>query len=152
MTLIKWDPFGDLITIQDKMNRLFEDTMTRSRVLGTDEELAMTQWAPAVDIYETEGEIVLKAELPEVNKEDVEISVDNNILTLTGERKFEKETKKENYHRIERSYGSFKRSFTLPTMVDQENIKASFKDGVLHIQMAKKEESKPRQIQIQGKE
>lgn len=151
MAIIRWDPFSDLLSIQDKMNRLFEDTMTRSRSFGPDEELGVSSWIPAVDIYETENEIVLKAELPEVKKEDVNINIENNVLTLSGERKFEKETKKENYHRIERSYGVFKRSFTLPTVVDQENIKATFNDGVLQVNMAKRQETKPRQIEIEAK-
>lgn len=151
MAIIRWDPFSDLLSIQDKMNRLFEDTMTRSRSFGPDEELGVSSWIPAVDIYETENEIVLKAELPEVKKEDVNINIENNVLTLSGERKFEKETKKENYHRIERSYGVFKRSFTLPTVVDQENIKATFNDGVLQVNMAKRQEIKPRQIEIEAK-
>ncbi|MBN2134282.1 MAG: Hsp20/alpha crystallin family protein [Acidobacteria bacterium] len=148
MALIKWDPFGDLITIQEKMNKLFEDTMNRPGAYGADEELGLASWAPPVDIYETENEVVLKAELPEIDKEKVEIHVDNNILTLSGHRELEKETKKENYHRIERSYGSFKRSFTLPTTIDQEKIDAKFENGVLKISMPKREESKPRQIEI----
>lgn len=151
MAIIRWDPFSDLLSIQDKMNRLFEDTMTRSRTFGPDEDMGVSNWTPAVDIFETDTEIVLKAELPEVKREDVNINIENNVLTLTGERKFEKETKKENYHRIERSYGVFKRSFTLPTVVDQENIKAMFQDGVLQVSMAKREESKPRQIEIESK-
>jgi HSP20 family protein len=151
MALIRWDPFSDLLSIQDKMNRLFEDSLTRTRAFGPDEELGVSSWTPAVDIFETDTEIVLKAELPEIKREDVQINIENNVLTLSGERKFEKETKKENYHRIERSHGVFKRSFTLPTVVDQENIKATFVDGVLQMNMAKREESKPRQIEIQSK-
>ena len=151
MALIRWDPFSDLLSIQDKMNRLFEDSLTRTRAFGPDEELGVSSWTPAVDIFETDTEIVLKAELPEIKREDVQINIENNVLTLSGERKLEKETKKENYHRIERSYGVFKRSFTLPTVVDQENIKATFVDGVLQMNMAKREESKPRQIEIQSK-
>jgi HSP20 family protein len=151
MALIKWDPFNDLISIQDKMNKLFEDTMSRGGSLRGDEDLQMTQWAPPVDIYETENEIILKAELPEVDKKNVTINIENNILTLAGTREFEKETKKENYHRVERSYGSFKRSFTLPATIDQEKIDASFSNGVLKITMIKKEESKPKQIEIKTK-
>jgi len=152
MTLIKWDPFGDLISIQEKMNRLFDDTLIRSDSYGSDEELRMANWAPPVDIYETENEIVLKAELPEIEKNSVEINVDNNMLILCGHRELEKETEKENYHRIERSYGSFKRSFTLPTTVDQNKIDAAFKNGVLKIVMTKKLDSKPRQIEIKNEE
>jgi HSP20 family protein len=151
MALIKWDPFGDLLSIQEKMNKLFEDTLSHGRSYKSDEEFSMAKWAPPVDIYETDNEIVLKAELPEIKKEDVEINVENNVLTLKGVRKFEKETKKENYHRVERSYGSFKRSFTLPTNVDQERINASFSDGILKIEMTKREEAKPKQIEIKSK-
>ena len=104
--------------------------------------------APAVDIYETDKEIVMKAELPEMQEKDIEIKVEDNILIVSGERKMEKEVKEEHYHRIERSYGSFHRSFTLPHTVDRENIKASYKDGVLKVVLPKKEEVKPKQIKI----
>jgi HSP20 family protein len=144
MALIRWDPFSDLLSIQDKMNRLFEDSLTRTRTFGPDEEIGVSSWTPAVVILVNEKEIFIK-------REDVQINIENNVLTLSGERKLEKETKKENYHRIERSYGVFKRSFTLPTVVDQDNIKATFVDGVLQMTMAKREESKPRQIEIQSK-
>ncbi len=151
MALIKWDPFADLLSIQEKMNKLFEDTLHRSGSFDADEEFRMANWIPPVDIYETTDEIILKAELPEVKKDEVEINVDNNILTLTGKREFEKETEKENFHRIERSYGGFKRSFNLPATIDQEKIDADFKNGILKITMRKKEESKPRQIEIKSK-
>ena len=151
MTLIKWGPFDDLLTIQEKMNKLFEDTLIRSGGFGSDEEFSITSWMPPVDIYETGDSIILKAELPEISREDVEINVDNNVLTLSGSREMEKNTEKENFHRVERSYGSFKRSFTLPSTIDQDNIDASFENGVLMITMAKKDESKPRQIEIKSK-
>ena len=105
-------------------------------------------WIPAVDIYETENEVVVKAELPEINQKDIDIQIENNTLVLRGERKFEKDTKRENFHRIERAYGSFARSFTLPNTIDQEKIHADYKDGVLKIVMPKREEIKPKQIKV----
>lgn len=111
----------------------------------------MTTWAPACDIYETENEIVVKAELPEVKKEDLHVSFENNLLTIRGERKFSEETKQENYHRVERSYGEFTRSFTLPNFVDTNKINAEFKDGLLRVTMAKREEAKPKQVEIKVK-
>jgi HSP20 family protein len=105
-------------------------------------------WSPPVDIYETETDVILKAELPEVNQKDIDIQVENNTLTLKGERKFEKETKKENFHRVERAYGTFTRSFTLPNAIDQEKIRADYKDGVLKITMPKREETRAKQIRV----
>ena len=136
MTLTKWEPLRDLLPLQDRMNRLFDDSMRGIRP----EENALSSgiWSPPVDIYETEGDVILKAELPEVNQKDIDIQVENNTLTLKGERRFEKETKKENFHRIERAYGTFTRSFTLPNAIDQEKIHADYKDGVLKITMPKR--------------
>jgi HSP20 family protein len=145
MTVVRWDPFRDLITLQDRMNRLFDESMRGAR---TTPDESTTSWSPAVDIYETENEVVLKAELPEVNQKDIDIQVENNTLTLRGERKFDETIKRENYHRIERPYGLFSRSFTLPNMVEQENIKAEYKDGILRIEMPKRDESKPKQIKV----
>src|SRR4029079_1663913 len=108
MTVVRWDPFRDLNILQDRMNRLFDDA---GRTWRSDEPAATTTWSPAVDIFETEGEIVVKAELPGMDRKDITLHLENNVLTLKGERKFEKETKDENYHRIERSYGGFTRSF-----------------------------------------
>ena len=112
------------------------------------EPAATTTWSPAVDIYETEGEIVVKAELPGMDRKDIALNLENNVLTLRGERRFEKETKEENYHRIERSYGGFSRAFSIPATVDEEKIQADYKDGVLKILLPKKEQAKPKQIQI----
>jgi HSP20 family protein len=142
MTLTKWDPFKDLLTLQDRMNRLFDESVRN--VKTGDEALSSAIWSPAVDIYETDDEVVVKAELPEVNQKDIDIQIENNTLTLRGERKFNKETKKENFHRIERSYGTFSRSFTLPGTIDQEKINADYKDGILKISMPKREETKPK--------
>jgi HSP20 family protein len=146
MTLTKWDPFKDLITLQDRMNRLFDESVRNVR--PGDEALSSAIWSPAVDIYETEDEVVVKAELPEVNQKDIDIQIENNTLILRGERKFNKETKKENFHRIERAYGAFSRSFTLPSSIDQERISADYKDGILKISMPKREETKPKQIKV----
>jgi HSP20 family protein len=120
-----------------------------SRGAATEEDWALGgSWAPAVDIYEQDGNIVLKAELPGVDAKEVDIRLENNVLTLRGERKLDGEVKRENYHRVERSYGSFTRSFTLPTVVDQEKIKAEYRDGVLRVTLPKREEAKPKQISI----
>jgi HSP20 family protein len=146
MAVIRWTPFRELTTMQERMNKLFEDVMKTP--YRSDEGLSTPNWAPAVDIYETDKEIVMKAELPEMQEKDIEIKVEDNLLILSGERKMEKEVKEENYHRIERAYGSFNRSFTLPRTVDRENIKASYKDGVLRVLLPKKEEVKPKQIKI----
>jgi HSP20 family protein len=146
MTLTKWDPFKDLVTLQDRMNRLFDESVRNVR--PGDEALSSAIWSPAVDIYETEDEVVVKAELPEVNQKDIDVQIENSTLTLRGERKFNKETKKENFHRIERAYGSFSRSFTLPSTIDQEKIRADYRDGILKISMPKREETKPKQIKV----
>jgi HSP20 family protein len=127
------------------MNRLFDDT---GRGMRGDEPAATTTWSPAVDIFETEGEIVVKAELPGMDRKDITLNLEKNVLTLRGERRFEKETKEENYHRIERSYGSFSRAFSIPAIVDDEKIRADYKDGVLKIALPKKEQAKPKQIRI----
>jgi HSP20 family protein len=144
MSVVRWEPFRELMTLQDRMNRLFHETRARN-----DEDWALGgSWAPAVDIYEKDGNIVLKAELPGLDPKDVDIRVENNVLTLRGERKLDNEVQQESYHRVERSYGSFSRSFTLPNVVDTGNIKAEYKDGVLRLTLPKREEAKPRQIQI----
>jgi HSP20 family protein len=127
------------------MNRMFEDVFSGR---GEDKDITASTWAPSVDIYETEGELVLTAEIPGIAEKDVEIKVEDNTLTLKGERKFEKETKEENYHRIERSYGSFYRSFTLPNSVDPDKIHAEHENGVLKILMPKRQELKPRTVKI----
>ena len=145
MAVVRWDPFRDLGMLQDRMNRLFDDA---GRGWRSDEPAATTSWSPSVDIFETEGEIVVKSELPGIDRKDITLHLENNVLTLRGERKFEKETKEENYHRIERSYGNFSRSFSIPTTVDEEKIRADYKDGVLKIILPKKEQAKPKQIKI----
>jgi len=131
--------------LQDRMNRLFDDA---GRTWRTDEPAATTSWSPSVDIFETEGEIVVKAELPGMDRKDIQLNLENNVLSLRGERKFQKETKDDNYHRIERSYGVFSRAFSIPATVDEERIRADYKDGVLKIVLPKKDQAKPKQIKI----
>jgi len=132
------------LTLQDEVNRLFEDNFTRERSGHAD----LATWAPPVDIYETENELVVKAELPDFQDKDIDVRITNNTLTIRGERKFEKDVKEDKYLRIERAYGSFVRSFSLPNTVSSENIRADYRNGVLTLHMAKREESKPKQIKI----
>ena len=148
MAIVRWEPFREMVTIQDRMNRIFDEAFRANRSAGSEEDYALAAWAPAVDIYEQEGNIVLKAELPGVDPKDVDVRVENNVLTLRGERKLDSDVKKEGYHRVERAYGSFGRSFTLPTVVDTEKIKAEYKDGVLRVTLPKREEAKAKQISI----
>lgn len=143
-TISRWEPFHGLNTLQDQVNRLFEDSFARNR--SGQAELA--SWAPAVDIYETENEVVVKADLPDVQEKDIDVRVENNTLTIRGERKFESEVHRENYLRVERAYGTFTRSFSLPNTVSTETIRAEYQNGVLSVHMPKREESKPRQVKI----
>ena len=143
-TITRWDQPRGLTALQDQVNRLFEDNFTRDRSGHAD----LATWAPPVDIYETENELVIKADLPDVQEKDIDVRVENNTLTIRGERKFEQNVNEDNYLRIERSYGSFMRSFSLPNTVSSENIRAEYRNGVLTLHMAKLEESKPKQIKI----
>src|SRR6202522_2962353 len=146
MTLItRFDPFREFVTLQDRMNRLLRDSRGPE---GQDESLTTSAFAPPVDVYEDEHNITLKIEVPGINDEDIDIRIENNTLTVHGERKFEKEEKEENYRRVERQYGSFTRSFTLPTTVDAEKVSANYDKGILKISLAKKAEAKPKQIKI----
>jgi HSP20 family protein len=131
------------MTLQEQLSRVFGDVPER-----TGEESNLTAWAPAVDIYETENELVIKADLPEVNPQDLDIRLANNILTIRGERKFEKKVNEENYLRIERAYGSFTRSFSLASSVKSEEIKAEYLNGALSLHIPKREETKPKQIKV----
>ncbi len=146
MAIIRWDPFRDLVTLRDRMNRLFEDAVSTART--EEKDMISSSWAPAVDIYEDEKELVLTAEIPGINEKDVNIKIEDNTLIIHGERKLEKETREENYHRIERAYGSFYRSFTLPNHIDQDKIQAEHENGVLKITMPKKPELQPRKVKI----
>lgn len=145
MAITRWRPFRDLLSIQDEMNRLFDDFFGRpvTRAGWTEEA-----WCPCVDVSETKDNVIINAEIPGMSKEDVKVSVQDNILTLSGEKKQEREQKDANYHRIERSYGSFSRSFTLPTSVQPDKVKATYKDGMLKITLPKSEEVKPKEIPI----
>ena len=137
----RWEPFRGSYDTQ--LNRLFSDFFGRST-----QEQNLTPWAPSVDIYEAEHELVVKADLPDIKSEDLDIRVENNILTIRGERKFEKKGQEKNYLRVERSYGSFARSFSLANTVNTEAIKADYKDGVLTLSIPKRDEAKPKQIKV----
>lgn len=149
MTIVRYDPFRDLRTLQEEVNRLFSTNLTRA--FG-DEEIGRGVWAPSVDIYENKDQIVLEAELPGMKQEDFDLSIENNVITLRGERKFEKTEETDNYHRVERSYGGFTRSFTLPQTVSAEGATAEYNNGVLRVTLPKREETKARRIQISGSE
>ncbi|HWP41955.1 MAG TPA: Hsp20/alpha crystallin family protein, partial [Blastocatellia bacterium] len=142
-SLLEPDPFRTV-------NRLIEEAFG-PLAFPTEEPLSVTGWTPSCDVYETDKEIVIKAELPGVKKEDVKVGIEDGVLSISGERKFEEETKKENYLRVERSYGAFTRSFTLPARVDSTRISAEFKDGLLQVTLPKREEAKPKGIEIKIK-
>lgn len=145
MTMVKYDPFRELRNLQDEMTRLFTGVQPFNR-----EEMTHGAWAPSVDIWEDQDRLILEAELPGMKRDDFEISVENNVITLRGERKFEKKAEGDNYHRVERSYGSFTRSFTLPQTVTAEGATADFDNGVLRVSLPKREETKARKIEITG--
>jgi HSP20 family protein len=148
MAIVRWEPFRELLSTQDRFNQLFNQTF--SNFFGPEgHELSKGSWAPPVDIYETGNNLVIKAELPGVDPKDVEVRVENGTLTISGERKSEKDVKEGNYHRVERSYGSFLRSFNLPPTVSNDNVTADYKDGVLTLNLTKREEAKPKTIKIQ---
>jgi HSP20 family protein len=146
-TLVRWDPFRDLVSIQDELNRLFGRTFggvepTRPTAAGT--------WMPSMDVYETDGAIVATLDLPGIEPSDVEVSVEDSTLTVSGSRQFANEVKEESYHRVERRYGSFARSITLPQTVDTEKVRARFDKGVLTIEVPKVEKAKPKKIEIKA--
>ena len=143
-TITRWEPFRNLASFQGQMNRMFEDAFFRGRTGDS----TLTTWAPPVDIYETENELVVKADLPDLNEKDLDVHVENNMLTIRGERKFEQEVSEDSYLRVERVYGSFTRSFSLPNTVNAEAIKAEYRNGTLTVRMPKREESKPRQVKV----
>ncbi len=154
MTIMKWKPFKDLESwnpfkefqlMAEKFSPLFDEMFPFEK----NKESSLSDWVPAMDIYESDDAIKISAELPGLDKKDVEITVNNNVLTIKGEKKIDKEIKKENYYRCERSYGTFVRSFTIADYVDPENIKAQFKNGVLEITIPKKEHAKPKEITIE---
>jgi len=146
MTLVKWDPFRDVEKLQNRINQMFDDSFGRTRDL--DDEMSLCAWRPPVDIYETETGIVLAAELPGVGKENISIEVKDNILTLKGERTANPNIAEKNLYRQERCYGTFQRSFTLQQNIQPKLIKATFKDGVLKIEVPKPDEEQPKQITV----
>jgi len=147
MNIVRYDPFRELRSLQDEMTRLFTGVAPAS---AGSEDMPYGAWSPRVDIFENKDNLVLEAELPGMSRDDFELSFENNALTLKGERKFEKKTDGENYHRLERSYGAFTRSFTLPQTVTAEGAKAEFNNGVLHVSLPKREDTKARKIEITG--
>ncbi len=146
--IIRRNPFFELTSLQDRMNQLFNQPFGGFENFGREQQLAPESFLPPVDISEDDHNITLQAEIPGVKQEDLNITLENNVLTISGERKFKEEEKKENFHRIERRYGKFTRSFTLPASVDPENVNAVFENGLLKITLAKREEFKPKQITI----
>ena len=142
MAITRWDPFREVVALQNRVNSLFRDLNEGENPMTT------ASFVPAVDIYEDEKKVMLKLEVPGIEQKDLDVSVENNTLTVKGERKFEKEEKEENFHRIERRYGSFYRAFTLPSTVDTESIAANYNAGVLKLELAKKPEAQPKQIEI----
>jgi HSP20 family protein len=146
MSIIRWDPFRELEEVNDRLNRVFGRSLATRE--GGKDTMTIVDWAPSVDIAETNEEFQIKAELPEVKKEDVRVSVDGNVLRIEGERRQDKEEKGKKYHRVERSYGSFMRTFTLPDNVDDAKVMAEFKDGVLNVRLPKSEKAKPKSVQV----
>ena len=143
--LVRWDPFRELNTLENQFNRIFG---TNGRSWPARPPSDTTTWSPNVDIFEADNELVLKAELPGLSLEAVELHLEKNVLTIKGERRLESEDNKDNYRRIERAYGSFSRSFALPTTIEETKIRAEFKDGLLTVTIPKQEQAKPRQIKI----
>ncbi|MCS6284585.1 MAG: Hsp20/alpha crystallin family protein [Nitrospira sp.] len=144
-TLMRWDPFRELEDMSDRLNRMFARPAVRT---NGKETLTVADWSPTVDISETDGEYLIKAELPEVKKDDVKVTLEDGILTIQGERRREKDEKTTKYHRVERSYGSFVRSFSLPDQVDENGVKAEYRDGMLNLRIPKSEKAKPRAIEV----
>jgi len=142
--LTRWEPFR-VSTLQDRINRVFHDSYSQA---GGDESLTSSTFAPSVDVYEDEHNVTLKIEVPGIDEKDIDVNLENNTLTVHGERKIEKEEKEENYRRVERHYGAFTRTFTLPTTVDSEKVSATYDKGVLNIALPKKAEAKPKQIKV----
>jgi len=148
MTVVKWEPFRDLMAMQDRMTRLFDETLSR---VWKEEGMGRGAWSPAVDILERTREVVLNVDLPDMNQSDIDVRVEGSLLTIQGERKFIKESEDTNYLQIERPYGSFYRQFTLPKTIDQEKIKATYKDGTLRIVLPKREEAPRKQVPVDVK-
>ena len=148
MAIVRWDPYRDVTTLQGRINRLFGDSLARWG--AGEEESTFGTWAPPVEIFEKEDHLVLRAELPGMNEKDIDLNVENGMLTLRGEKRRDKEVKEEQVHRVERYYGSFMRTFALPTTVDADKIRATYKDGVLEVAIPKAESAKPKRIEIRA--
>lgn len=146
MNLVKWDPFRELEDVTNRLNRIFGQSLARSE--SGQNMLAVADWAPSVDISETDSEYLIKGEIPGVKKEDVKVTIQDGMLTIQGERKQEKEEKGKKFHRVERSYGSFMRSFRVPDDADENSVKAEFKDGMLNVTLAKSVKAKPKAIEV----
>ena len=146
MNLVRWNPLREMSTLQNRVNSLLNEPFFRSG--GEDDDLGWGSWYPAVDMFDDDDKIVIKAELPGVDKKDISVDVKDRVLTLSGERNYDNEVKEENYYRRERGYGKFKRAFNLPADVDPDKIKADFKDGVLKVEMPKPEAQKPKRITV----
>ena len=146
MALVRWDPFRELEEVSDRLNRMFARPATRTT--NGKETMIVADWVPSVDISESDGEYQIKAEIPDVKKEDVKVTLEDGVLTIQGERKHEQEEKGKKYHRIERSYGSFVRTFSLPDVIDEDKVKAEFKEGVLNLHLPKSEKAKPKAIDV----
>ncbi|MBL8044447.1 MAG: Hsp20/alpha crystallin family protein [Nitrospira sp.] len=148
MAIVRWDPFRELQDMSDRLNRMVSRPANGGSVGQGKEVMTVADWTPTVDISESEAEYAIKAELPEVKREDVKVTVEDSVLTIQGERKQEKDEKGKKYHRIERSYGRFVRTFTLPDSVDESKVKAEYADGILHLHLPKSEKAKPKQIEV----
>lgn len=146
MAPVRWDPFRELEDVSDRLNRML--TRPAMRTSNNKETMIVADWTPSVDISETEGEYQIKAEIPDVKKEDVKVTLEDGVLTIQGQRKQETEEKGTKYHRIERSYGSFARTFSLPDVIEVDKVRAEFKDGVLHLHLPKSEKAKPKAIEV----
>jgi HSP20 family protein len=147
MAVIRWEPYRDLLALQNRMNSVFQD-FSRSNNSGENDLVTAAGFVPPVDIYEDENKLVLKVEIPGMRQEDLDVRMEDNTLTVTGERNFQKEEKEENFHRVERRYGTFYRAFTVPNTIDAESIKAEYEAGVLRIELHKRPENKPKQIKV----
>lgn len=145
MSLTRWNPVTGLAAIEiDRLNRMFDAAFSG-------EPLASGTWVPAIDVYETaEKDVIVKADLPDIKRDEIKVTFENNVLTIEGERKFASDSTREHYHRMERGYGAFRRSFTLPATVDAARVEANYQDGVLTVKLPRREESRPRQIQVNG--
>jgi HSP20 family protein len=146
MVYVKWEPFRELMAMQDRMTRLFDETLSRV----WKEEVPKRVWSPLADILEIGDEVIIKIDLPEMNQNEIEIRVEENTLIIQGERKFTKEAPDANYLQMERPYGAFRRIFTIPRIIEQEKIKASYKDGVLRVVLPKRSETRPQKILLEG--